>query len=188
MRNGGSVHVGSGSKAGSRLGQRHFRLTPNNGLMLDRMGRNIAEQVPQSRAGVVRSARSPRHERPGRERLLERVGGNAPDRGKGPSVSLRLLGLPLRHAAAAGETQSQEPICTDSYWAGRLKPMTKSHLTLVPPGTVKRTVMPKRRRNGDLRTREYMTEAEVEQLMKAATGDRHGHRDATMILVAYRPA
>jgi type 1 fimbriae regulatory protein FimB/type 1 fimbriae regulatory protein FimE len=37
-----------------------------------------------------------------------------------------------------------------------------------------------------LRTREYLTEAEVEKLMKAANGNRHGHRDATMILVAYR--
>jgi type 1 fimbriae regulatory protein FimB/type 1 fimbriae regulatory protein FimE len=50
----------------------------------------------------------------------------------------------------------------------------------------KRTVIPRRRRNGDLRTREYLTEAEVERLMKAATGNRHGHRDATMIFVAYR--
>ncbi len=64
--------------------------------------------------------------------------------------------------------------------------MAKSHLKLVTPNTVKRTVTPKRRRNGDLRAREYLTEAEVERLMKAATGNRHGHRDATMILVAYR--
>ncbi len=64
--------------------------------------------------------------------------------------------------------------------------MAKTPLKLVPPSTVKRTVTPKRRRNGDLRTREYMTEAEVERLMKAAAGNRHGHRDATMILVAYR--
>ena len=64
--------------------------------------------------------------------------------------------------------------------------MGKSHLKLVTPAIKKRTVTPKRRRNGDLRTREYLTEAEVERLMKAATGNRHGHRDATMILVAYR--
>jgi hypothetical protein len=61
--------------------------------------------------------------------------------------------------------------------------MAKSHLKLVTPSTVKRTVTPKRRRNGDLRTREYLTEAEVERLMKAATGNRQRHRDATMILV-----
>jgi len=64
--------------------------------------------------------------------------------------------------------------------------MAKSHLRLVTPAIEKRTVTPRRRRNGDLRTREYLTEAEVERLMKAATGNRHGHRDATMILVAYR--
>ena len=64
--------------------------------------------------------------------------------------------------------------------------MGKSHLKPVTPTTKKRTVAPRRRRNGDLRTREYLTEAEVERIMKAATGNRHGHRDATMILVAYR--
>ncbi len=64
--------------------------------------------------------------------------------------------------------------------------MAKSHLRLVAPATKKRTVTPRRRRNGDLRTREYLTEVEVERLMKAATGNRHGHRDATMIPVAYR--
>jgi type 1 fimbriae regulatory protein FimB/type 1 fimbriae regulatory protein FimE len=64
--------------------------------------------------------------------------------------------------------------------------MAKSYLKLITPNTVKRTVTPQRRRNGDLRTREYLTEAEVDRLMKAATGNRHGHRDATMILVAYR--
>ena len=64
--------------------------------------------------------------------------------------------------------------------------MAKSHLRVVTPATVKRTVTPRRGRNGGLRTREYLTEAEVERLMKAATGNRHGHRDATMVLVAYR--
>jgi type 1 fimbriae regulatory protein FimB/type 1 fimbriae regulatory protein FimE len=64
--------------------------------------------------------------------------------------------------------------------------MVKSHLRLVSPPTVNRTVRPRRRPNGDLRTREYLTEAEVERLMKDANGNRWGHRDATMILVAYR--
>jgi type 1 fimbriae regulatory protein FimB/type 1 fimbriae regulatory protein FimE len=64
--------------------------------------------------------------------------------------------------------------------------MAKSHLKLVKPATVKRTVMPRRRPNADLRTREYLTEAEVERLMAAARGNRWGHRDATMVLVAYR--
>ena len=64
--------------------------------------------------------------------------------------------------------------------------MAKAHLKLVTPATVKRTVTPRRRPNGKLRTREYLTEAEVERLMAAAKGNRYGHRDATMALVAYR--
>jgi integrase len=64
--------------------------------------------------------------------------------------------------------------------------MAKRHLRLVTPATVKRTVGPRRPPNGDLRTREYLTEAEVERLLKVARGNRWGHRDATMILVAYR--
>jgi site-specific recombinase XerD len=57
---------------------------------------------------------------------------------------------------------------------------------LVAPSAVKRTVTPTRPPNADLRTREYLTEAEVERLMDAAKGNRWGHRDATMVLVAYR--
>ena len=64
--------------------------------------------------------------------------------------------------------------------------MAKRHLKLVTPATVNRTVTPKRPPNSKLRTREYLTEAEVERLMKAARKNRWGHRDATMILVAYR--
>jgi integrase len=64
--------------------------------------------------------------------------------------------------------------------------MAKRHLTLVSPATVNRTVRPRRLPNGRLRTREYLTEAEVERLMNAAKGNRWGHRDATMLLVAYR--
>ena len=36
------------------------------------------------------------------------------------------------------------------------------------------------------RTREHLTDAEIERLMAAARNNRWGHRDATMILVAYR--
>lgn len=64
--------------------------------------------------------------------------------------------------------------------------MAKSHLKLVAPTAEKRTVTPTRRPNADLRTREYLTEAEVGRLMDAAKGNRWGHRDATMILVAFR--
>jgi type 1 fimbriae regulatory protein FimB/type 1 fimbriae regulatory protein FimE len=64
--------------------------------------------------------------------------------------------------------------------------MAKAHLKLVTPAIVKRTVTLKRPPNGKLRTREYLTEAEVERLMVAAKGNRHGRRDATMVFAAYR--
>jgi integrase len=64
--------------------------------------------------------------------------------------------------------------------------MAKSHLKLVPPAIENRTVTPLRRKNADLRTREHLTPAEVEKLMAAVKGNRQGHRDATMILVAFR--
>jgi type 1 fimbriae regulatory protein FimB/type 1 fimbriae regulatory protein FimE len=65
--------------------------------------------------------------------------------------------------------------------------MAKSHLKLVAPSTENRTVVtPLRRPNAELRTREYLTDSEVARLQEAAKGNRWGHRDATMILVAYR--
>ena len=36
------------------------------------------------------------------------------------------------------------------------------------------------------RPREYLTEREIEKLIKAAGDNRWGHRDATAILIAYR--
>jgi integrase len=68
--------------------------------------------------------------------------------------------------------------------------MTKPQLALVAPaivnGTVDRPRPPRRRRNVEVRAREYLTDAEVNRLIAAATGNRHGHRDATAVLVAYR--
>ena len=54
------------------------------------------------------------------------------------------------------------------------------------PTTVKGTVGRGRLPNAHYRTREYLTQKEVERLMKAASNNRHGHRDATMILLAFR--
>lgn len=54
------------------------------------------------------------------------------------------------------------------------------------PNIVNRKV-PLRRKNADYRSREYLTEHEVEQLIDAAGKvGRHGHRDATLILLSYR--
>ena len=63
---------------------------------------------------------------------------------------------------------------------------TKSNLRLVKLVTEKRAVRPLRRPNVELRSREHLTETEVGKLIEAAKSNRHGHRDATMVLVAYR--
>jgi type 1 fimbriae regulatory protein FimB/type 1 fimbriae regulatory protein FimE len=54
------------------------------------------------------------------------------------------------------------------------------------PTTQKRTVSRGRLPNAQYRTREYLTEREVDRLMKVAGDNRHGHRDATMILLTFR--
>jgi site-specific recombinase XerD len=64
--------------------------------------------------------------------------------------------------------------------------VAEAHLKLVAPTIKRRTVTPKRAKNSELRTREYLTEHEVATLMAAARKNRHGHRDATMILIAFR--
>ncbi len=64
--------------------------------------------------------------------------------------------------------------------------MAKPNLKLVSPTHINGTVPPRRRPNAELRPREYLTEAEVGRLMKAAGENRNGHRDATMMLLAFR--
>jgi integrase len=62
----------------------------------------------------------------------------------------------------------------------------KSNLRLVPPTIENRTVTSRRQPNAAYRTREHLTETEVAKLIEAAKSNRYGHRDATMVLVAYR--
>src|SRR5882757_11568545 len=69
--------------------------------------------------------------------------------------------------------------------------MTNPHPTLVAPTTVIGTVgdrrsPPRRKSNGEVRAREYLTDSEIARLIDAGGKNRYGHRDATMILVAYR--
>jgi integrase len=64
--------------------------------------------------------------------------------------------------------------------------VAKSKLRLVSPAIVNRTVTPRRRPNAELRTREHLTDREVTRLIEAAKQNRYGHRDATMVLLAYR--
>src|SRR5947207_12193883 len=46
--------------------------------------------------------------------------------------------------------------------------MDNPHLTLIGPATVNRTVTPTRAKNSELRSREYLTTAEIEALIAAA--------------------
>ena len=52
--------------------------------------------------------------------------------------------------------------------------MAKSHLKLVSPTTEKNEQLPRRRRpkNAEVRTREYLTDAEVARLTEAAKANR----------------
>jgi integrase len=64
-----------------------------------------------------------------------------------------------------------------------------ARLTLVEPCNENRQVerqAPGRVTNAEMRSREYLTPAEIEKLIKAAKHGRWGLRDAALILVAYR--
>src|SRR5499427_10954545 len=65
--------------------------------------------------------------------------------------------------------------------------MPKPALKIVSPDTqIRKVKTPRRPRNADVRTREYLTESEVERLIKGCEGNRRPHRDQTMILLAFR--
>ena len=55
------------------------------------------------------------------------------------------------------------------------------------PNTLNGKVPPPRKTNKEVRSREYLSGNEIDRLMVAAKSlGRHGHRDATLILIAYR--
>jgi integrase len=63
----------------------------------------------------------------------------------------------------------------------------EKHVVPQSPSTHNGTVPPKRQPYRARRPREYLTRSEVDHLMQTAhRRGRYGHRDATMILVAYR--
>jgi integrase len=67
-----------------------------------------------------------------------------------------------------------------------------AHLTLAAPDNEKFTVqsaparLPRRKPNAEYRSREHLTEREVERLIEVVKGNRWGHRDASMVLLGYR--
>ena len=69
-----------------------------------------------------------------------------------------------------------------------MKTLAKMPKRKARPTLLNGTVPPRRRRNRDVRSREYLTPKEVERLIAAAKKRerRYGLRDATMILVAFR--
>jgi len=66
--------------------------------------------------------------------------------------------------------------------------MTKPQLALVAPptgfGAVQKSPPPRKQPNGQ--RRQHLFPDEVDRLIKAAGDNRWGHRDATMILLAFR--
>jgi integrase len=60
-----------------------------------------------------------------------------------------------------------------------------AQLRLITPRNENRSV-PVRPANAELRQREYLTPKEVDRLIKTARDRRYGHRDATLILIAFR--
>jgi integrase len=61
------------------------------------------------------------------------------------------------------------------------------HLKVVGPANEKCTVaLPVRKPNAAYRSREHLSEREVEKLIEGAKANRWGHRDATMVLLAFR--
>jgi integrase len=60
-----------------------------------------------------------------------------------------------------------------------------AHLWVIKPRNKNRSV-PVRPANAELRPREYLTVKEVGRLGKACRGGRYAHRDATLILIAFR--
>ena len=67
-----------------------------------------------------------------------------------------------------------------------------ARLTMVSPDNEKFTVqsaparLPRRKPNAEYRSREHLTEREVERLIEAVKGNRWRHRDAIMVLVTFR--
>ena len=69
----------------------------------------------------------------------------------------------------------------------RLRATADKAAPSIENGQVVRGLPPKRRKNADVRSREHLTADEVERLIAAAGKvGRHGHRDATLLMIAYR--
>ena len=97
------------------------------------------------------------------------------------SVRLRGMAKASRKAAAAKSSPTLEN------GKVRLRRRTEEPYKRRSQGTPSPSIPPRRTSNLDRRTREYLTPAEVEKLLQASSQvGRHGARDRTLILLAYR--
>src|ERR1035437_6981288 len=80
----------------------------------------------------------------------------------------------------------QRAYCVESESCRKRYMTAKANLGVVPPKGEKWKVRERRRPNREIRTKEYLTEAEMERLIEAAKGNRWGFRDATLLLAMYR--
>src|SRR5262245_20637279 len=64
--------------------------------------------------------------------------------------------------------------------------MNSPHLTLVNQSDMRPVASPGRKANKAYRTREHLTEAEMDKLLAALKANRHGHRDWLIGLLVYR--
>jgi type 1 fimbriae regulatory protein FimB/type 1 fimbriae regulatory protein FimE len=70
---------------------------------------------------------------------------------------------------------------------GERKKAANHHLKVIRPTCKKCAVaLPVRKPNAAYQSREHLTEREIERLIEAAKDNRWGHRDATMVLLAFR--
>src|SRR5262249_8958258 len=96
------------------------------------------------------------------------AGGNTPEN------------APIRESASEPEQQSERVVAVE--FTGSDTRFRESRRAGTPNP-------PRKPRNAERGSREYLTPAEVERLTRAAEKlGRHGHRDATMLLLAYRHA
>jgi integrase len=93
---------------------------------------------------------------------------------------------------AAGLSRAGELRIAELFWATLSLPVSRRWHNGAASRPALRVVgepaaPPRRQRNAERRPREYLTPAEVETLIRAAKQrGRYGHRDMTMILIAYR--
>jgi type 1 fimbriae regulatory protein FimB/type 1 fimbriae regulatory protein FimE len=106
------------------------------------------------------------------------------------------MSIQLQTAFQASQSAVNDTPINDPKWESSIPAEQQNGqivaVSFTPSNTRKRECLnkpPRRVTNAERRSREFLTPAEVESLINAAEKlGRHGHRDATMLLIAYRHA